>query len=330
MATIKDVARESGVSVSTVSRVFSRNARITPETQERVMSAASRLGYMPNRLAHALKTGRSNTIALIVPSFKNDIWPEIVSGIEEEARRKDYVLILCNTNESVLLEKECVERLKNNGVDGMIIAPAMDNPDIIRRIHELGIPVVAVLRGQSGEADLVHIDNFRAAYTAVEYLLERGHRKIMILAGNTPTAIAQERLEGFHAALSAHGFPLEEHLCFCSEAPFSSLHYQLTEALRAHPDIDAVFAASDPLAVDVINILKRKGYRIPEDISVIGIDDIPLASKLDPPLTTMAQPFCDMGRYAAVRLIERIESDQEEAFMEKKCYASLTIRKSTR
>ena len=330
MATIKDVARLAGVSISTVSRAFSGKIYVEPATRKRIFDAAQELAYAPNHIARTLKEGKSKMIALLVPNFENDIWPEIALGIEEEARKKDFIVILCNTQESVEVEKRYIDRLRSNSVDGFIIAPALDNTETLFALSEAGIPTVSVLRGHKGLSDIVYMDNYDMGYKATDYLLQRNHRRILMVVGNTKIDLFRQRMEGYRAALRDFGIAQKDSLVISISQDPHDIYERVTEVLRTHSDVDAVFTSSDPQAVCVIRAIKDLGYSIPGDISVIGIDNIPISAMLEPPLTTMDQPLQEIGKAAALQLIHRIETQDKGDFTEKCFQSKLHIRQSTR
>ncbi len=330
MATIKDVARLARVSTSTVSRAFSGKIYVEPATRKRIFDAAQQLSYTPNHIARTLKEGKSKMIALLVPSFGNDIWPEIALGIEEEARKKDFIVILCNTQESIEVERRYIDRLRSNSVDGFIIAPALDNIEILSVLADARIPTVSVLRGRKGFSDIVYMDNYDMGYRATNYLLHRNHRRILMVVGNTEIELFRQRMEGYRAALRDFGIPQKDSLVLSIGQDPHDAYERVTEVLRTNSDVDAVFTSSDPQAVCVIRAIKDLGYSIPGDISVIGIDNIPISEMLEPPLTTLEQPLLEIGKAAALQLIHRIENRNQSGFVEKCFQSKLYIRQSTR
>lgn len=330
MATIKDVAKLAGVSYSTVSRAFSGKIFVEPATRKRIFEAAEELAYSPNRVARTLKDGRSNTIALVIPGFENDIWPEIAFGIEQEALKNGFLVVFCSTQESIQKEKGYIERLKGYSVDGFIIAPAMDNTESVQILKNYGIPVVQVLRGKRGIADIVHMNNYDVAYKATQFLLQNNHNKILMVIGDTRIGLFQDRLEGYRAAIADYGMQVDEELVISSGNGMLDVYERVSNVLKKRDDVDAVFTSSDPQAVCAIRAVKDLGYSIPEDVSVIGIDDIPISEMLDPPLTTIGQPFREIGRSAARQLFRRIEAKNKGEYVDQTFQWELHIRQSTR
>ena len=190
MATIKDVAQRAQVSTSTVSRVLGGKVFVDEETRRRVQEAMEELNYRPNPLARALREKRTNTFALLVPGIENQIWPLVARGVENIARKNDYSVILCNTDNDVKVEQQYLARLQRRWVDGIIIAPAQDDEPYLHQLEKSGFPVVQVIRGLESGMDAVMIDNFRIAYDAVEYLYKTGHRHIAIASGRRSPSTA--------------------------------------------------------------------------------------------------------------------------------------------
>lgn len=334
MKNIKDVAERAGVSPSTVSRVLSGKNCVNQETRRRVMEAVRALDYSPNALAKGLKMGRSNTIALMVPSIENDIFPAIARGAEDTARKNGYTVVLCNTDENVEIEKEYIAKMRTRWIDGFIVASMLPDSNHIRSLWEDGFPVVLVSRYYDDPVDAVLVDNFQAAYDAVTYLIRTGHRRIALALGRKELPFYAQRWQGYQAALAAHGLPYDESLVI-RESDGTSGFYHLTKKLVDGPARpDAIFATSDPKAVVIMRALHDCGLRIPEDVSVMGFDNTYLSALIEPPLSTVSQPLYDMGAMAARKLIRRIRSRESGAPTEPPSAeilpTDLIIRKSTR
>ena len=330
MATIKDVAQLAQVSTSTVSRVLGGKVFVDEETRRRVLEAMEELHYRPNPLARALREKRTNTFALLVPGIENQIWPLVARGVENVARKNDYSVILCNTDNDVKVEKQYVARLQRRWVDGIIIAPAQDDENYLQQLADSGFPVVQVIRGLESGMDTVMIDNFRIAYDAVEYLHKTGHRHIAIASGRQELNIYRRRLEGYKKALEDLGLDQDERLVIQEIKELNNLYRLTRQRIEDGVPIDAVVATSDPKAVMVMRAIRDAGKRIPEDISVIGMDDIETSSFFEPRLTTMAQPFIQIGELAAKKLIFHIDNPDNYTPVTDVLHHELIIRKSTR
>lgn len=209
MVTMKMVAERAGVSPSTVSRALSGKANVDENTRKRIMKAVKELNYYPNTLARGLKEGKTDTIALIVPNIQYQIFPVVAKGVEDIARKKGYTLILCNTDEDLEVEKDYISKLRTRWVDGMIFATAVPRSSHILELKESGFPVVLALRTLDDKVDAVAIDNFKAAYQAVKYLIESGHSKIGIINGPLETSLYRHRFEGYKKALEDAGLEVQ-------------------------------------------------------------------------------------------------------------------------
>lgn len=330
MATIKDVAQRAQVSTSTVSRVLSGKVFVDEQTRGRVLAAMEALDYRPNPLARALREKRTNTFALLVPGIENQIWPLVARGVENVARKNDYSVILCNTDNDVKVEQQYLTRLQRRWVDGIIIAPAQDDEPYLHQLEESGFPVVQVIRGLESGMDSVIIDNFRIAYDAVEYLYKTGHRHIAIASGRQELNIYRRRLEGYRKALQDLGLDQDERLVIQEIKELNNLYRLTRQRLEEGVPIDAVVATSDSKAIMVMRAIRDTGKSIPQDISVIGMDDIETSSFFEPRLTTMAQPFIQIGELAARKLIFHIDHPDQYTPVTDVLHHELIIRRSTR
>ncbi|MGM9521982.1 MAG: LacI family DNA-binding transcriptional regulator [Oscillospiraceae bacterium] len=306
---IKDVAQKAGVSISTVSRVFNNGPSVTDETKKRVLQAMEELKYRPNFAAKALRDGSSKTIALIVPSISNPSYAMMAQGLESVVRAKNYNVILCNTNDDVEVELNHIELLKNRYVDGFVFATAKEGDQHIDALIESGMPVVEVMR-YTNDANAVTVDNFKIGYEATKYLIDRGHRKIFMFTNTNRNISFRLRADGYRKALSDAG--LEEYTFSAPVSGRSSDAEEMCqtalEAINSHGVPDAILCANDSKALGVYGAAKKLGLRIPDDVSVISVDNVDFSQFLDPPLTTFAQPFRAMGEKAGEVLLKEIEA----------------------
>ncbi|MBK5200727.1 MAG: LacI family DNA-binding transcriptional regulator [Spirochaetaceae bacterium] len=332
--TMKEVAKRAGVSVSTVSRVLANKDYIKANTRKKVEEAAKELNYRPNVMAKGLKLGRSNAIAIMIPSIDNLIFPEIVRGVEDVARSKNYVVTLCNTDEDVDKEKVYMKKLSNMGVDGMVVATMRADSHHITELYIDNFPVVLTSRHFDNTIDAIIIDNYRAAYDAVKYLISRGYKNIAIALGNKELPLYANRYAGYKDAL------LEANLTFNQEYVMEEINntdsfYPLcTNLLKKHREIDCIFATNDIRAITCMRAIKDLGLNIPSDIGVMGFDDIKISALVEPPLTTTNQKLYEIGAKAARRLIEQIIYQKENGELLspeiKILDTNLIIRKSTK
>lgn len=303
---IKDVANLAGVSVSTVSRVLNNGSYVSLEKRQRIMEAVEQLNFRPNYFAKALKAGVSKIIALILPNINNPVYALITQGVESIARAEGYNVILCNTDENINVEMEHINLLKDRNVDGFIFATARRDTHHIDDLVAAGIPTVDVMRYSLG-ANAVTVDNFKIGYDATAYLLDHGHERIAIFTGDDNIISYKLRTDGYLQALADHGIEYTEHSKISSNVEdTAALSRAVVNALACGDLPDAIFCVNWPRAVGVYGAAKQLGLRIPEDISVFGVDDLEFTQFLNPPLTTISQPFYEMGKKAAEVLIKEL------------------------
>ena len=334
MTSLKDVARHTGLSVSTVSRVLSNKNYAKEKTREKVLEAVRLLNYSPNIMAQSLKKGRSNTIALVIPSIQNMIYPDLTRGVEDTARKNGYMVILCNTDEDINTEKSYINTLRPRLIDGFIIASMKPHSTHIQQLRKENFPMVLALRAYDSGIDAVIANNRLAANSAVQYLIERGHRKIAITLGNTELALYSERYNGYRQALEKNNIPLDEKLVIRERSKTGNFYYLVKALLESGVVPDAVFATTDAQAITVMRAIYDCGYRIPGDISVIGFDNVEIASLVEPPLSTVSQPLYEIGVLAAQKLIYQINYKEKNGVLDKPLIevieTNLIVRKSTR
>lgn len=306
-----DVAKLAGVSQAVVSQVLNNNDfSITPNTRQRVLEAIDQLGYVPNKFAQSLRTQKTLMIASIIPDITNPFYPAFQRGIQSVTNQKNYDLIIYDTDDKKENEKRCLQSIARAGVDGAIIALFHHGIEDIKPLIEQGIPVVYWWGGSVEEdlvIDLISVDNVAMAKTAVTYLIEKGHTRIGMIAGLEDTPPRQDRIRGFCEALSDYNLPLDEILI--QDGDFTEIGgYQgMKKLLRLKPLPTAVFAANDLMALGAMLAIREANLRIPEDIALVGLDDIPAAKLVHPPLTTLTQMQENIGRTAAEMIFERIE-----------------------
>lgn len=334
MVTIKDVAKKAGVSPSTVSRALSGNASVKESTKQKILEAVKLLNYRPNFLAQGLKEGKTKTIGLIIPNIRNPIYPALARGVEDTAKKFGYSVVLCNTDEDVKTEKEYIQKLRKRWVDGLLIAPAAKETEHIVELQKEGFPMVIIVRNVDFLANAVIIDNFRAAYDAVSFLIKTGHQRIAIIKGNQQLALYRERFRGYKQALLDAGLPVHEELITGDESDsvqWSLDGYNAVYSLFAQNiKFDAVFATTDLRAIGAIRAIKDHGYKVPEDISVIGFDNLEFSSLIDPPLSTVSQPLYDIGVRAVNKLLALINTETMQEPTVEIMSSELIIRRSTR
>jgi LacI family transcriptional regulator len=329
-ATIRDVARLSGVSPMTVSRVINQSERVSPETRRRVQDAIAELGYVPSRLARGLSRQRTGTLAVIVPDVANPFFTAIVRAAEEAARRADYHVILGDTRADLSLEREVVEDLIAHRVEGTLIAPVSDRSLAhLRRLEKFGVPFVLIDRTvPEVEADVILGDSTGGARRLVEHLLSLGHRRIGLIIESDEVSTARERRSGYEAALSAAGMPLDPSLVVETTADPIGGTMGMTRLLELERHPSAVFTVNNLVALGAIEAVRAAGLDVPRDVALVCFDDIDYASRLYPFLTAMEQPAQMFGTLGAQLLLDRIEGRSAERRNEIVLPGEFIIRKS--
>ena len=310
--TIQDVARAARVHASTVSRALNPHARalVTPAVAERVRAVAGRLGYVPDPVAAGLRTRRTATVGVLIPDLANPVFPPILRGIESALFEAGYTAIIANTDNDPDRACQALERLAARRVDGMILATVTHGDPLVARCRKLGLPVVLVNRGgDAGSASSVTNDDMRGIAAAVEHLVGLGHRRIVHVSGPRGLSTGAARRASFLAALRAHG--LEAGDALIAEAASYSIAAGIPAAatlLDRHPDLTAIVAANDLLALGCYDELARRGRTCPRDVSVTGYNDMPFADRFAPPLTTVRIAHRAMGVEVARVLLAEIAS----------------------
>jgi DNA-binding LacI/PurR family transcriptional regulator len=326
-----DIAREANVSQSTVSRVLNNNPRISEATRKRVKEAMARLGYAPNAAARTLITGRSNLIGLVVSNITNPFYPEVIEAIVATAADHDYNVILCNTQESLKLQTAYLELLIEHQVDGAILTSSLlDTEGLLAQVATDRIPLVMVNRTVDGlRVDSVHIDNAGAGRLVARHLVDLGHSAIAFVGGVEATSTDRARLTGLRTEMDALGVALPDEYVVHHEFTRSS-GYDLTKRLLALPERPtALFCADDLIALGAMDALFDAGLRVPEDVSVVGVDDVPAASLRQVALTTVRQPTAEMGRRAVQLLLERVLSGPDGEPIEIVLRPRLIVRRTS-
>ena len=308
-ATIKEVAKTADVSIATVSRIVNGTGVVSPELTERVMTAMKTLNYLPNDVARSLKIKSSRSIGLVIPDIENPFFPAMVRGVEDAARNNGYAVILCNTDDNAQEEERYIHFLCNKRVDGILFIGSVDSYSILSRPP---LPVVLLDRCCADEGfSLVATDNRRGAFLATEYLLQRGRSQIAFIGGSRRLSTGDDRAQGYADALASFGIPLRTELQCFGKFSYEGGKVGAEKLLTAGTAFNAVFAANDMIAIGAIETLLGAGLRIPEDVAVIGYDDIQMAAWYKPALTTIHQPVYEMGQTAVDILIRHISGSTD-------------------
>jgi LacI family transcriptional regulator len=308
--TLEEVAQLAGVSRSTVSRVINDHPSVRPETRERVWEAIRKSGYQPHAIARSLVTKRTQIIGMVIPEavttlFTDPFFPILLRAATESCNEQGYQLMLSLFSSSAGRQEAYQGLVGNAYLDGVIVASAALDDPLIPDLLRDGVPFVCVGRHPDARVRSVDVDNVEGARMAVDYVIGLGHRRIGALTGRLDTASGQDRLEGYRQALAAHGIPAQEELIVEGDFTESSGMIGVQRLLPVEPS--AIFVASDMMAVGALKALRQAGQRVPQDISLVSFDDIPLASAIEPPLTTVRQPIRRMAALAVDTLLDLIE-----------------------
>lgn len=297
--TIKDVAILAKVSIATVSRVVNKQSGVRPKTEERILKAIAQLSYIPNALARSMIRKQTNTIGVIIPDINNPFFPLLVLGIEQQARKKGYFTMLCNSNESPEIESELIQVLLERSVDGLIITTADEYGHQLQPVIERKIPVVAVDRQiKNFEVDTVLIGNVDGAYQATRHLILQGHTKIAIIRGPQKTTPGYERFVGFQRALEEYNIDMVEG--YIMEGDFKEQSgYESTKRLYSLKEPPtAIFTSNNLMTLGCLKALTEIDWVLGEQVGLIGFDDLDFAEFVNPPLTVVSRPMRQLGEAA--------------------------------
>lgn len=312
--TIVDVAEKAGVSLGTVSRVINNDIHVATETRERVLAVTKELGYVANRQARSLAGGKTNTIGVIVRDLGTGYIGEIIRGIDSELNLSGVDLVLYTTHRMVSKEASYVASLAQGMVDGLLLVLPRSPVDYIGTLMEHNFPFVLIdHQGTGTDCPAVGATNWQGAYNATEYLIKMGHQRIGFITGSMDLGCAEDRLQGYRSALRTHHITEEAELIY--EGDFLQTDgYTGASALLDLPNPPtAIFASNDVMAMGVMDAVRNRGLRVPNDISVIGFDNIPQSAMVFPTLTTVQQPLEQMGRVATQMLLGILKTPEKES-----------------
>ncbi|MEA4854100.1 MAG: LacI family DNA-binding transcriptional regulator [Christensenella sp.] len=333
--TMNDVAKAAGVTQSTVSHVINKSASVSDGVYNRVQEAIKELGYQPNIMAKSLKTKKTNVIGLIVPDICIPFFAEIAKEVEANIQKAGYILMLCNTFYSPELENKFVSTLIQYNVAGLIVSYGVSDPNIYHTIIENEISVVTL----DDKVDLVNIqipsievDNFSGSDLAVSHLKEIGAKKIYYASEPLSNKALRNRFEGYKSAMLQYGYDFDDSMCFIesNQSDKVNMGYNIGAKIILNKEIDAVFASNDQLACGIIKRFLEYGISIPEEIAIVGYDNVVWSKFISPALTTIAQPNVTMAQLGSRNLLTLIKGgtlpdDEQEIILQ----PSLIIREST-
>lgn len=314
--TIKDIARELGISPSTVSRALKDHPDISPDTKKAVTELAKKLNYQPNIIALSLRQSKTNTIGVIIPEIIHFFFSTVISGIEDVAYDNGYSVIISQSNESYEREVSDLKALFNSRVDGLLISVSRQTTDFdhFKNVFERGMPMVFFDRVvDSLDTSKIIVDDTDGAYQATKHLIEQGCKRIAHLKGPDNLLISKQRMDGYVKALGDHNMIVDERFILtCQQGLIDEgkeLAYQLLDSKNP---TDGIFCSQDLSAIGVMQAAREKGLKIPDDLAIIGFSNWQITTMTDPPLSTVDQPGYEMGRRAAELLLKEIESKEDE------------------
>ncbi len=327
--TINDIAKRAGLSKASVSRALNGKQDVDPDTRQRVMTLATQMGYVPSASARALSNGRSNCLGLLVPTLT---WPwilEVLRGVAAEIESSGYSLILYTTAEGEESERAFMSQVVPAGaVDGLALVIPLGMLDYVEHLAKGGLPVVVVDdRGHYPDLPTVATTNVEGGRTATRHLIEEGRQRIAMLNGPRDFGCNRERLEGYKSALKEAGLRFDPRHVIDSDFKETGGASAMSALLEADPRLDAVFVANDMMAFGAMRALRSAGRLIPDDVAVVGFDDVPASAMTHPPLTTIRQPLYEMGRTAASMVMAAVRGEPIAQRIE--LPTSLVIRESS-
>lgn len=329
--TIKDIAALAGVSKTTVSKVINnKDDSISKATKDKILKIMKEQNYVPNKLAQGLVTKRTKTIGLLIPDIRNPFFTDISRGAEDFARKKGYNIIFCNTDEDYEKEAQCVSMLCEKMVDGIIFAPSSNTLYEEDRYSNLQIPIVLVDKNidiQNAKG-VVKVDNKNGTYEATKHLIKNGHKEILYLSGPLKNDIAKERLNGYIRALEKNNRLFNRENVIEGKYKYE-WSYEYIKSLD-EINFSAICCANDLIAIGAIQALRERNLKVPQDISVVGFDDIETAKLTDPSLTTVRQPSYEMGQKASEILINSLNDDSNDMVGVITFKPQLIVRNSTK
>ena len=319
-ATMKDIARRTGLGLATISSYFN-GGNVREKNRIKIEEAIEELHYEVNEVARGLKTNATRTIGVVIPELNNTFCAEIITGMEDVLRSHGYATIVCDCRTDKKLEREAVEFLTRRRVDGIINMPVDEEGNHLKRFQKTGKPIVLIDRKIQGiNCDSVLVDNKKAAEDAVRYFIERGHRNIGIIGGPEEVFTAQERMAGYYKALESAGIPVRESLIWHGDYTIQGGVRGLEELVQNNPEMTAVFVTNYEMTMGAMIGVNELGIRIPEQLSMIGFDNLQFARACNPKLTIVAQPTDGIAREVAKVMLNHLENAGEasgELFSEK-------------
>ena len=314
----------------TVSRVINNSGYISQAARERVERAIEQLGYVPNALARGLRFKQTKTIALILTDITNPFFTTLARGVEDAASEQGFSVIFCNTDEDESEEGEYLNMLLQKQVDGILLVPARCSSESISMLQSRSIPVVVLDRRVPGiQVDTVLGDSEEGAYQLVRHLLGLGHRRIAMISGPSSVSTATDRVDGYRRAMAEAGLEVDESMVLHDAFSQEGGYRMARRVMESVPRATALFAGNNFIAAGAFGALREVGLRVPEDISLVAVDDLPLPLAMEPFLTVAAQPAYEMGRRATELLLDRLAGEAPAECREIVLPVTLVVRRSS-
>ena len=315
---LEDIARKLNISIATVSRALDESPRVKPSTREKVFRMAKAMGYMPNQIAKSLSSGKTNLIGVIIPRYDESFFIEVCRGIDHYVSKYNYKILISSSRTSFESEQENLSFFEKGLVDGIILCPSHDTETFshIRSIINKGIPTVLFdnIKEEVSGADHVLINDSKASFSAIEYFIKKGKKKIVFIGGIRDKKVFQDRYGGYLNALKKYNIPIDEDLILhCNSLDREEENLEISRyfiSLKKRPD--AVFTVTDSYGMMSIKILTKLNYNIPKDVEVIGFGDLGVGKVFVPSLTCVAQPSFEMGLKSAELLIDQLNDESDE------------------
>ncbi|MGL4455535.1 MAG: DNA-binding transcriptional regulator CytR [Plesiomonas sp.] len=329
MATMKDVAQLAGVSTATVSRALMNPDKVSTATRQRVEKAVVEVGYSPNSLARNLRRNESKTIVVIVPDISDPFFADVIRGIEEAATAQGYLVLLGDCAQQNARERSFVNLVFTKQADGMLLLSS-NLPFDISKPEQKNLPPMVMANEFSPELELptVHIDNLTAAFDAVHYLTQLGHKRIACVAGPSSMPLCSYRTQGYIQAMRRVGIAVEDRYMTYGNFSFDAGAQAVSQLMAQPSPPTAIFCHSDVMAIGALQQAKKLGFRVPQDLSIIGFDDIKFSEYCDPPLTTVSQPRYEIGRQSMELLLDMLRG-KDIGTSSRLLDAKLVVRAST-
>ena len=328
MPTIRDVAKLAGVASMTVSRVINNSGYVSEATRAKVEAAIEELGYVPNMLGPSLRFKQTNTLALVLTDITNPFWTTVARGVEDAAQENGFSVILCNTDESISKQEQYLTMLLKRRIDGILLVPTNHDPKAVETIQKQGVAVVVLdRRVPNVEVDVVRGDSVKGAYQLAQHLIDLGHRQIVMVSGPQDVSTVTDRVLGYRKAMAEAGLTPEA--VYWGSFSRASGYEMTKKALADNPQMTAILAANNFIAIGALQAAREVGRNTPDDISVVSFGDIPADVNPEPFLTVATHPTYEMGYRATTKLLARISGEETADFEEIILPTKVIVRRSS-